>query len=448
MLGLCSSEKEILNKMRIIESGDINFKTFFKELNEIASLDNEAIVSKTKEIIGEIKSDKDEALKRHISMFDRWEPKSIQDIEIPKDSLKEAYENLDDNLREALVLAKERIQKYHQKQLPKSWIDFEENGSMLGVKITPVFRAGLYIPGGKASYPSSMLMNAIPAKVAGVKEVVACVPAPNNEINPLVLAAAFICDVDMVFKVGGASAIAAFAFGTNLIPKCDVVSGPGNIFVATAKKLLFGEVNIDMIAGPSEIGIIADCSADANLIATDLLSQAEHDELARAILITDDKELAQNVVKEIEKEIEVLPRKEIAKASISNRSAIIIASSIEEAINLMNKIAPEHLEIITKNPYSLLPLIQNAGAIFLGNNSPEAIGDYIAGPNHTLPTSSTARFFSPLGVENFLKRSSIISISNKGLLEIGEAATLLAKTEGLDAHRLSIEKRLKKIKGE
>ena len=433
--------------MKIVSSKDANFKTFFKELNEIASLDNEAIISKTKKIIKEVKNNKDEALKQHISMFDNWNPKNTKDIEIPKKMLKKAYKNLDNDLKKALLLAKKRIQKYHQKQLPKSWIDFEENGSMLGVKVTPIFKAGLYIPGGKASYPSSMLMNAIPAKVAGVKEIIACVPAPNNEINPLVLAAAFICGVDRVFKVGGASAIAAFAFGTKLIPKCDVISGPGNIFVATAKKLLFGEVNIDMIAGPSEIGIIADCSADANLIAIDLLSQAEHDELARAILITDDKKLAQNVAKEIEKEIKFLPRKEIAKASISNRSAIIVTSSIKEAVKLMNKIAPEHLEIITNNPHSLLALIKNAGAIFLGNNSPEAIGDYIAGPNHTLPTSSTARFFSPLGVENFLKRSSIISISNKGLLEIAKAATLLAKTEGLDAHRLSIEKRLKKIKG-
>jgi histidinol dehydrogenase len=328
--------------------------------------------------------------------------------------------------------------------MPKSWIDFEANGSMLGQKITPVDCAGLYIPGGKASYPSSMLMNAIPAKVAGVEEIVACVPTPGDELNPLVLAAAYVCGITKIFKVGGASAIAAMAHGTGMIPKADVITGPGNIYVATAKKLLFGEVNIDMIAGPSEIGVLADETADPALLAIDLLSQAEHDEMARSILITDSRELAEAVSVEVQAALKTLPRGEIAAKSIENNGLIIVADCMESAIVLMNKIAPEHLEVMTKNPHEMLPLIKHAGAIFLGNNTPEAIGDYVAGPNHTLPTSGTARFFSPLGVENFLKKSSIISMSKAGLAEVGPAAAMIAGVEGLDAHRLSVELRLKK----
>ncbi len=327
---------------------------------------------------------------------------------------------LDESLKKSLHTAYERIKNYQQKQLPKSWIDFEENGTILGQKVTAVDRAGLYIPGGKAAYPSSLLMNAIPAKVAGVKEIVVCTPTPNNEVNELLLAACHLCGVSKVYKVGGASAIAAMAYGTKTIPKVDVITGPGNIFVATAKKMVFGEVNIDMIAGPSEIGILADESAKANYIAIDLLSQAEHDEMASSILITTCEDLAKNTSKEVDNFLANLSRYEIAKKSIDERGVIIVASNMEEAIELMNEIAPEHLEVMTKNPFELLPFIKHAGAIFLGENTPEPIGDYIAGPNHTLPTGGTAKFYSPLNVENFLKKSSIISFSKKAINDLGE----------------------------
>jgi histidinol dehydrogenase len=285
-------------------------------------------------------------------------------------------------------------------------------------------------------------MNAIPALVAGVKEIVVCTPTPNNEVNELLLAACHLCGVSKVYKVGGASAIAAMAYGTQTIPKVDVITGPGNIFVATAKKLVFGEVNIDMIAGPSEIGILADENAKANYIAIDLLSQAEHDEMASSILITTCEDLAKNTSKEVDNFLANLSRYEIAKKSIDERGVIIVASNMEEAVELMNKIAPEHLEVMTNNPFELLPFIKHAGAIFLGENTPEPIGDYIAGPNHTLPTGGTARFYSPLNVENFLKKSSIISFSRKAINDLGEPCALLADTEGLTAHAKSVRVRL------
>jgi len=327
--------------------------------------------------------------------------------------------------------------------MPKSWIDFEQSGNILGQKVTPVDRAGLYIPGGKAAYPSSLLMNAIPAIVAGVKEIVVCTPTPDNEINELLLAACYLCKITKLYKVGGASAIGAMAYGTETIPKVDVITGPGNIFVATAKKLVYGEVNIDMIAGPSEIGILADESARADYIAIDLLSQAEHDEMASSILITTDKTLALKVSDEVDNLLEKLSRKEIARESIKKRGAIIITESIKEAVELMNQIAPEHLEVMTQNPMDMLPSIKHAGAIFLGAYTPEPIGDYIAGPNHTLPTGGTAKFYSPLSVEHFLKKSSIISMSQQGINEIGKACALIANTEGLTAHEESVRMRLK-----
>jgi histidinol dehydrogenase len=285
-------------------------------------------------------------------------------------------------------------------------------------------------------------MNAIPAIVAGVEEIVVCTPAPDNELNELLLAACHLCKITQVFKVGGASAIGAMAYGTETIPKVDVITGPGNIFVATAKKLVYGEVNIDMIAGPSEIGILADKSARVDFVAMDLLSQAEHDEMASSILITTDALLATNVSNKVEEFLVTLPREKIARVSIEERGAIIITQTMDEAIGLMNQIAPEHLEVITANPMELLPKIKHAGAIFLGKYTPEPIGDYVAGPNHTLPTGGTAKFFSPLSVENFLKKSSIISMSKEGLSEIGDACALIANTEGLTAHAESVMIRL------
>ena len=396
-------------------------------------------------LLNEIKSEGNSALKEQISRFDRWEPQSDDELIVSVESMKKAYSSIDRELRDALHLAYDRIKTYHEKLMPKSWFDFEKNGTMLGQKVTSVDRAGLYIPGGKAAYPSSLLMNAIPAIVAGVEEIIVCTPTPDNEINELLLAACHLCGVTKVFKVGGASAIAAMAYGTETIPKVDVITGPGNIFVATAKKLVYGEVNIDMIAGPSEIGILADESARADFLAIDLLSQAEHDEMASSILITTDSELANKVSDQVEIYLGRLSREEIARKSIEERGAIIVASSMDEAIDLMNEIAPEHLEVVTASPMELLPKIKHAGAIFLGAYTPEPIGDYVAGPNHTLPTGGTAKFYSPLSVDHFLKKSSIISMSREGIGELGEACALIAHTEGLTAHEESVRIRLRDL---
>ncbi|KLE08673.1 histidinol dehydrogenase [Aliarcobacter butzleri] len=430
--------------MKIINTKDANFKAEFESILARAKSDIKGVSSIVSNIIDEIVNEGNVALKRHIEKFDKWEVKNDEELLISQDDMEKAYLNIDEKLRLALHTAFNRIKAYHEKQLPKSWIDFESNGTILGQKVTPVDRAGLYIPGGKAAYPSSLLMNAIPALVAGVKEIVVCTPTPNNEVNELLLAACHLCKVSKVYKVGGASAIAAMAYGTQTISKVDVITGPGNIFVATAKKLVFGEVNIDMIAGPSEIGILADETAKPHYLAIDLLSQAEHDEMASSIMITTCDEVANLTSNEVEEYLKTLSRETIARKSIDERGAIIVASNMEEAIELMNEIAPEHLEVMTKNPFELLPFIKHAGAIFLGENTPEPIGDYIAGPNHTLPTGSTAKFYSPLNVENFMKKSSIINFSKNAINELGEACAILADTEGLTAHAKSVRVRLEK----
>ncbi|KLD96263.1 Histidinol dehydrogenase [bioreactor metagenome] len=430
--------------MKIINTKDANFKAEFESILARAKSDIKGVSSIVSNIIDEIVNEGNIALKRHIEKFDKWQVKSDEELLISQDDMEKAYLNIDEKLRLALHTAFNRIKAYHEKQLPKSWIDFESNGTILGQKVTPVDRAGLYIPGGKAAYPSSLLMNAIPALVAGVKEIVVCTPTPNNEVNELLLAACHLCKVSKVYKVGGASAIAAMAYGTQTISKVDVITGPGNIFVATAKKLVFGEVNIDMIAGPSEIGILADETAKPHYLAIDLLSQAEHDEMASSIMITTCDEVANLTSNEVEEYLKTLSRETIARKSIDERGAIIVASNMEEAIKLMNEIAPEHLEVMTKNPFELLPFIKHAGAIFLGENTPEPIGDYIAGPNHTLPTGSTAKFYSPLNVENFMKKSSIINFSKNAINELGEACAILADTEGLTAHAKSVRVRLEK----
>ncbi|MEM5569528.1 histidinol dehydrogenase [Aliarcobacter butzleri] len=430
--------------MKIINTKDANFKAEFESILARAKSDIKGVSSIVSNIIDEIVNEGNVALKRHIEKFDKWEVKSDEELLISQDDMEKAYLNIDEKLRLALHTAFNRIKAYHEKQLPKSWIDFESNGTILGQKVTSVDRAGLYIPGGKAAYPSSLLMNAIPALVAGVKEIVVCTPTPNNEVNELLLAACHLCKVSKVYKVGGASAIAAMAYGTQTISKVDVITGPGNIFVATAKKLVFGEVNIDMIAGPSEIGILADETAKPHYLAIDLLSQAEHDEMASSIMITTCDEVANLTSNEVEEYLKTLSREIIARKSIDERGAIIVASNMEEAIELMNEIAPEHLEVMTKNPFELLPFIKHAGAIFLGENTPEPIGDYIAGPNHTLPTGSTAKFYSPLNVENFMKKSSIINFSKNAINELGEACAILADTEGLTAHAKSVRVRLEK----
>lgn len=406
-------------------------------------MDMHAIIPKVSGMINEIKIEGDKALFRHIDRFDRWSPKESQEIIITEEECKKAYDALNRDMRNALHLAYERIYAFHQKQKPKSWIDFEDNGTILGQKATPVQRAGLYIPGGKAAYPSSLLMNAIPAIVAGVDEIVISTPTPDNRPNELLLAACHICKLKNIYKVGGASAIGAMAYGTETIPKVDVITGPGNIFVATAKKIVYGDVNIDMIAGPSEIGIIADSDANPKYIAIDLLSQAEHDEMASSILITDSDELALKVSAAVDEELKTLSRAEIASKSIYERGAVIVTDSLAQAIELMNKIAPEHLELMTTQNLEILPHIKNAGAIFIGENTPEPIGDYIAGPNHTLPTGGTARFFSPLSTEHFMKKSSIISFSKEAIMAVGRECAMIADTEGLEAHKKSVEYRLK-----
>ena len=428
--------------MKIFISSDDSFETNFDELLQRGNMDIESVTSIVNGLLGEIKSGGDDALLSQIAKFDRWSPSSSSELMVSTDDMARAYDAIDSDLRDALHLAYDRIESYHQKLMPKSWLDFEKNGSILGQKVTPVDRAGLYIPGGKAAYPSSLLMNAIPAIVAGVEEIIVCTPTPDDAINELLLAACHLCKITKVYKVGGASAIGAMAYGTQSIPKVDVITGPGNIFVATAKKLVYGEVNIDMIAGPSEIGILADSSAREDFLAMDLLSQAEHDEMASSILITTDIELANKVSDKVEEFLGQLSRETIARRSIEERGAIIVTDTMDEAIELMNEIAPEHLEVMTTNPMELLPQIKHAGAIFLGENTPEPIGDYIAGPNHTLPTGGTAKFYSPLSVDNYLKKSSIISMSQSGIDELGEACALIAATEGLTAHEASVRMRL------
>lgn len=421
---------------------DHDFNAKFTELLGRGKMDMAQVGSVVQTIIDEIKQEKNEALKRHIAKFDRWEPLNDAQLKVDPTLMKEAYDALEDELKAALHTAYDRIKSYHEKQMPKSWIDTEANGTILGQKVTPVDSAGLYIPGGKAAYPSSLLMNAVAAKVAGVERIIVCTPAIENDVNALLLAACYLCGVTEVVKVGGASAIAAMAYGTPTIKKVDVITGPGNIFVATAKKMVYGEVNIDMIAGPSEIGILADEHADPKYLAIDLLSQAEHDEMASSIMITTSEKLAQATAEEIQKALLTLDRQSIARKSIEDRGAIIVAKTMPQAIGLMNEIAPEHLEVMTNNPFEWLPSIKHAGAIFLGPNTPEAIGDYMAGPNHTLPTGGTAKFYSPLGVENFLKKSSIIAFSQQAINELGPQCVKLALTEGLDAHAKSVQIRL------
>lgn len=432
--------------MQILHTTSPDFSAKFKILLARGNMDLDEVSSVVSSILKDIKTKGNSALIEQIARFDKWNPKDINELKIDLNLCEDSFKKLDSATKNALELAYERIYSFHAKQREKSWIDFEPNGNMLGVKITPLNRAGLYIPGGKAAYPSSLLMNAIPAIVAGVKEIIVCTPAPNNELNHLLLAAIYLCGIKEAYKIGGASAIGLMAYGTESIKKTDVVTGPGNIFVACAKKLVFGEVNIDMIAGPSEIAIIADSSANPTHIALDLLSQAEHDEMASSILITPSEILLDSVKNEIEKILPTLSRTNIAQASIKNRAALIKARDLCECVKLSNEIAPEHLEIVTSHPHELLAYIKNAGAIFLGAWSTEAIGDYIAGPNHTLPTGGSARFYSPLGVEHFIKKSSIINISARGALEIGDCVEKLADCEGLQAHKMSVQARLNDLR--
>jgi histidinol dehydrogenase len=401
--------------------------------NQILSSQYQPIVE---EIIQQVKTRGDEALVEYTKKFDEPNISFPEDLVISEKEILHAYKKAPEDFKKALHYAYERIKKFHQSQKEEGKILFEE-GIILGWKITPLERVGVYVPGGKAIYPSTVLMNIIPAQVAGVEEIIVVSPKPNI----YTLAALYICGIRKAYRIGGAQAIAALAFGTNTIPKVDKIVGPGNIFVALAKKQLYGIVDIDMVAGPSEILVIADKNANAQWVAGDLLSQAEHDELAGPFCITTDLEKALEIKEAIGKLLSSLERKEIAEKSLRNWGAIFVVENLEEAAQLANLIAPEHLEIQTENPFDLLPLIKNAGAIFLGKYTTEPLGDYVLGPNHTLPTSGTARFYSPLGVYDFIKRSSILHVNKKGFEKVKEAAKIMARYEQLTAHELAIKLR-------
>ncbi|HHH48486.1 MAG TPA: histidinol dehydrogenase [Gammaproteobacteria bacterium] len=404
---------------------------------------DDAVNDIVKEIIQAIRERGDAALVEYTNRFDRMSVAGMGELEIPVDRLRQALDGLPADQRQALELAAERVRRYHQRQVQESWSYREADGTMLGQQVTPLDRVGLYVPGGKAAYPSSVLMNAIPAKVAGVEELVMVVPTPDGEVNELVLAAAAVCDVDRVFAVGGAQAVAALAYGTETVPPVDKIVGPGNIFVATAKRYVFGTVGIDMIAGPSEILVVCDGDTDPDWIAMDLFSQAEHDEDAQAILVSPDADFIERVAASIERLLPTMDREAIIRKSLGDRGALIQVKDMDEAVEVANFIAPEHLELSVADPEALVPRIRHAGAIFMGRYTAEALGDYCAGPNHVLPTSRTARFSSPLGVYDFQKRSSLIFCSEQGASDLGRTASILARGEGLDAHARSAEYRIK-----
>ncbi len=405
--------------------------------------DDLAIQQRVLAIIADVRKDGDKAVIEYTNRFDHRSIENASELELSKEVLKSAWEKLPDNQAQALRIAAERIRVYAEHQKIQSWQYTETDGSTLGQKVTPLDRVGLYVPGGKASYPSSVLMNAIPAKVAGVADLIMVVPTPQGETNELVLAAAFLAGVDRVFTIGGAQAIAALAYGTETIPAVAKIVGPGNIYVATAKKLVFGRVGIDMIAGPSEILIICDGKTNPDWIAMDLFSQAEHDENAQAILISDDRDFLKAVEKSINTLLPKMERAEIIKASLTGRGAFIMVENLKQAAAIANIIAPEHLELSVLEPEALSENIRHAGAIFMGRYTAEALGDYCAGPNHVLPTSGTARFSSPLGVYDFQKRTSLIHCSQVGADALGKTASVLARGESLTAHAQSAEYRIK-----
>ena len=427
-------------------SGDKNFFSDLKDNLDFDSTGNSEVQKITRSIVSDIKRRGDQALIELTAKLDHLEVKSVSELEISKARLMEAFENIPEKTKEDLKLAAERIHNYHLKQKGESWSYEDSDGSSYGQKITPIDSVGLYVPGGKAAYPSSVLMNAIPAKIAGVKNLIMVVPTPCGEQNDLVFSAAMVAGVDKVFTIGGAQAIASMAYGTETIPKVDKIVGPGNAYVAEAKRLVFGTVGIDMIAGPSEITIICDGKTNPDWIAMDLFSQAEHDELSQSILISIDDQFLKNVHESINRLIEDMPRKKIIKTSLENRGLFILAKDLSEAAKISNFIAPEHLELSVENPNLLLEEICHAGAIFMGKNTCEAVGDYCAGPNHVLPTSGTARFSSPLGVYDFQKRSSLINLSSKTADNLGNVASNLAMGEGLYAHAESAKYRTNKKK--
>jgi histidinol dehydrogenase len=392
------------------------------------------VLRRVEDIVGNVKKEGDSAVIKYTEMFDKVLLKEGE-LKVTTEEIEEAYREVDQKLLEAIRKSKENIEKFHQKQKENSWFSTEEDGVILGQLIRPIEVMGIYVPGGTAAYPSSVLMCAMPAKVAGVgKIIMSTPPGKDGKVNPVILVTAREAGVDEIYKVGGAQGVAAMAFGTESIPKVDKIVGPGNIYVATAKRIVYGYCDIDMIAGPSEIMVVADDTAKPAFVAADLLSQAEHDELASSVLVTTSEEIAKSVKVEVEKQANRQPRKEIILKSLESYGAIIIVDNLDSAAKVVNRIAPEHLELCIEEPFSFLGSVKNAGAIFLGNYSTESLGDYIAGPNHVLPTSGTARFFSPLNVDDFMKKSSIISYTKKALEKVKDNVVLFAESEGLKAH--------------
>jgi len=423
--------------MRRLSTQDQNFKQAFADLLAFETVSDPELLKTVDQIIADVRQHGDAHVLKLTQKFDRHPAHQFSELELTQAQLKTAFENLEPQVRDALEMAADRIRAFHQAQKQDGWSYIDELGNTLGQKVTPLDRVGIYVPGGLASYPSSVLMNAIPAHVAGVSEIIMVVPAPDGELNPLVLATAFLAGVSRVFTIGGAQAVAALAYGTETVPRVDKITGPGNRFVAAAKRAVFGQVGIDMIAGPSEILVYAEGLNNADWLAMDVLSQAEHDTVAQAIFITPDEQLLQAVEEAIEKHLSQLPKAEIARTSIANRGALVLVNSRKEAIELINQVAPEHLELCLDEAKEMATLIRHAGAIFMGRYTPEAIGDYCAGPNHVLPTSGTARFSSPLGVYDFQKRTSLIMCSEQGVQPLARTADILAQQENLDAHARS-----------
>jgi len=428
---------------RRLSTREAGFEAAFASLIAFESALDEGVERATAEILEAVRARGDAALIDLTRRFDQWTPRSAADLEVPREAAREALARLDSRQREALEFAAARIRAYHQRQVQDSWRIEDAEGAVLGQQVTPIDRVGLYVPGGKAAYPSSVLMSAVAAKVAGVPELVMVTPTPRGEMNGPVLAAAALAGVDRIFRVGGAQAVGALAFGTESVPAVDKIVGPGNAYVASAKRRVFGRVGIDMVAGPSEVLVIADSSARADWVAMDLFSQAEHDEVAQAILLSPDAALIEKVAQSMKRQIGEMPRREIISASLAGRGALIQVRDLDEACMLANRIAPEHLELAVAEPEMLLAKIRHAGAIFLGHHASESLGDYCAGPNHVLPTSRTARFSSPLGVYDFQKRSSVIGVSQAAARRLGREAATLARAEGLEAHARSAEFRVR-----
>lgn len=426
-----------------LDSQDANFGAQIERLTSFESALDAGVEVAVADILSAVKSRGDAAVLEYTRRFDGVAAPAMANLRIGPAELAQALATLSEDQRQALQRAAERIRVYHERQLVQSWSYTEADGTRLGQQVTPLDRVGLYVPGGKAAYPSSVLMNALPAKVAGVREVVMVVPTPQGQRNPLVLAAAHLAGVDAVYAIGGAQAVGALAYGTQTIAQVDKIVGPGNAYVAAAKRRVFGVVGIDMVAGPSEILVIADASANPDWVAMDLFSQAEHDELAQSILLTPEAALIGRVAESIERQLPAMPRRATIASSLARRGALVKVRDLAEACAIANRIAPEHLELAVAEPEVLLPQIRHAGAIFLGHFSSEALGDYCAGPNHVLPTSRSARFSSPLGVYDFQKRTSLIEISAAGAKTLGRVASVLARGEGLAAHALSAEYRLR-----